>query len=653
MKIHILTLVLLVGFFGITFAQKAPIKFGQITKADLINNIFEPDTSAPAVVLCDYGYFNDYDYQSNHIRILRIKILKEEGCVWANQSLKLSYKPDISGITYNLENGEIVQTKLKKESIFRTKIFENWYETNIVMPNVKVGSIIDLQIMYVQIPSEWDFQQEIPVVYSELNIQPFNFNKYSYNYFGYIPLDVNTNIRWIINNAPAFVSDTFMTSSKNFRTRLEIELEEFSSSGYSRATSFKGTPSQDVHLGGYISYSKSWESVRDLLYGVEKIPKYNYLSTLNELFGKALENDTYLIEIAKSIKSKSLTLDETIKAAYEYTKQISWDNTSRFLSTSGNLNDTFKEGKGNSADINLALVQLLRKLGLDAGPVVLSTRTNGRLSEFHPSINKLNYVIAAVFTEKDTLLLDATEKNCPYYLLPLRALNGQGQYMDKKRTGWVSLQANKKDKQMVVFDLSIEDDLSLKGKLNYSKGDYAALDFRDNYQGFKSNDEYLTNFKEGKKGLNVVSHKIENLDSLYKMVKEEFEVVVNNAITEIDGELYITPLLYEQMKENPFKLSDRNYPIDFGYLRDKTVIVNYSFPQGYTVVNLPSNAFLQLPGNTATLSCKSTVTEGKITIIYKITINKSLFLPAEYADLREFYNQIVNKGAEPIVLKKI
>jgi len=650
MKNYLLTLVLLAGFSGIITAQKAPIKFGQITKADLLNNVYTPDTSAPAVVLCDYGYFNENRF--NTVRILRIKILKKEGYVWANQSFNLDSKTDIRGVTFNLENGEIIETKLKNESIFKTRIFENYYEMRVAMPNVKVGSIIDIQFMYDGIPSAWDFQQEIPVVYSELNIEPSIYVKFNKNYFGYIPLDVSTGSRWVLSNAPAFKSEPFMTSSKNYRTRLEFDLEEVKIPSSTRTYTGNGNYVQSLNTELYQTYAKTWESVRDLLYEKNYVGQWGYAAFLFDHFGFALENDSYLTGIAKDIKSKSLNLDETIKAAYDYTKQIKWDKTSRFLAENTFLNNAFIEGKGNSADINLALVQLLRKLGLDAGPVVLSTRENGRLSEFHPSINKLNYVIAAVFTEKDTILLDATEENCPYYLLPMRALNGQGQFMDKKRTSWISLEADKKDKQMVIFTLSIEDDMSLKGKLAYSMGDYAALDFRNSYDEFNSDDEYLTDFKKGKKGLKVVSHKIDNLDSLYKTVNEEFEVVINNAISDIDGELYITPLLFEQMKENPFKISDRKYPIDFGYLRDKTIIVTYSFPQGYTVVNLPANIVAKLPGNSASLTCKSTVTEGKITIIYKININKSLFVQPEYADLREFYNQVVAKSAEPIVLKR-
>jgi hypothetical protein len=357
--------------------------------------------------------------------------------------------------------------------------------------------------------------------------------------------------------------------------------------------------------------------------------------------------------VAKEIMAQCTTREEMLMMAYDYAKRIKWDKTQRLFTDKVALSSAFKEGKGNSSEVNLALVQLLRKLEFDAGPVVMSTRSNGIISPVRPSINKLNYVIAAVFTEKDTLLLDATEANCPYTILPMRDLNGQGQFMDKKRTGWIPLEASKKDKQMVVYTLNLEEDFSLKGKIGYSKGDYAALELRNDYEDYNSEDEYLTNYKEGKKGLKIVSYKIDNLDSLYKPINEEFDVVLTNNVSDIDGELYITPLLFEQMKENPFKSADRKYPIDFGYNRDKTIVVNYTFPQGYTVVNLPQSTSMKLPGNTAVFSCKSTVTEGKITIMYKISINKSLFVQTEYADLREFYNQIVNKSAEPIVLKKI
>jgi hypothetical protein len=456
MKKHLLTVILLAGILGIIRAEKAPIKFGQISKADLLNNVYAPDTSAPAVVLCDYGYFTESRFQT--VRTLRIKILKKEGYDWANQTFNSDSKTSIKGITYNLVDNEIEETKLKNESIFKTRVTDDIFEIRVAMPNVKVGSIIDIQFLYDGIPSEWDFQQEIPVVHSELVLEPSLYVSYSKNFFGYIGITSRTNNSWISDNVPAFKPEPYMTSSKNYRSRLEFDYESVSFPGF------------------YRSYTTSWEAVRDLLYN-------------SAYFGTVLNTDGYLKSVAKDIKARSTSQQDMIRMAYEYTKQIKWDKTYRLYTDKTSLNSSYKEGKGNSSEVNLALVQLLRKLDLDAGPVVMSTRSNGRLSALKPSFNKLNYVIAAVFTDKDTLLLDATEANCPYSFLPMRALNGQGRFMDKNRTGWVDLTAKKKDKQMVVYTMSIGDDLSLKGKITYSKGDYAALNFRNDYEDFNSDEE--------------------------------------------------------------------------------------------------------------------------------------------------------------------
>jgi hypothetical protein len=621
---QLLTLILLVSFYGIATADKDPIKFGVINKSDLLNNVYAPDTSALAVVMCDYGSFTTSRFQT--VRTLRIKILKKEGLSIANQSFQLDAKADIRGITYNLEGSEIVETKLKNESIFKTRITQDFFEMRVAMPNVKVGSIIDIQFTYYGLPRSWDFQLMIPVVHSELNIQSGPYLKFTKNFYGFIPLKESTESRWVAENMPAFKVEPFITSTNNYRTRIEFEPQTVRNSGYTSIMNYHTTT--------------DWDGIRDLLLA-------------ETFFGQSLSSDAYMKKAAEEIKASGAKQDELIKRAYDYVKRIKWNKQERLITEKPLLNTVLKEGNGNSAEINLALIQLLRRLDFKAAPVVLSTRENGRLSTFVSSLYKLNYVIAAVIREKDTLLLDATEEHCPYDLLPLRALNGQGQYIDKSATGWVPVTTKKKDKQMVVYKLTVENDLSLKGKVVYLKGDYAALDFRNNYERFNSDEAYLTDIKSGKKGLKILSHKIDNLDSLYKPINEEFEITTNNSVNDIDGELYIIPLLFEQLTENPFQVAKREYPIDFGYAREKTIIVNYTIPQGYSVASLPADASLRLPENTASLISKSTITDNMISITYKFSINKSIFLPSEYADLREFYNQVIAKHAEPIVLKKI
>ncbi len=74
------------------------------------------DSTAPAVILCDYGYFNGNTF--TFTRLLRIKILSKEGYDWANRTFTTFSKSNIRGITYNLEDGKVVEEKLKRSSIF-------------------------------------------------------------------------------------------------------------------------------------------------------------------------------------------------------------------------------------------------------------------------------------------------------------------------------------------------------------------------------------------------------------------------------------------------------------------------------------------------------------------------------------------------------
>ena len=62
--------IILLGLFAVclsVFTQKPPIKFGKIEKADLEMQYYEGDSSAPAVILCDYGRFN-----GNTLRFTRL-----------------------------------------------------------------------------------------------------------------------------------------------------------------------------------------------------------------------------------------------------------------------------------------------------------------------------------------------------------------------------------------------------------------------------------------------------------------------------------------------------------------------------------------------------------------------------------------------------
>ena len=117
-------------FIQISFAQKAPIKFGEIPLEDLKMVRFDKDSSASALVLTDFGQSSLIYSQSEGFtllfeRITRIKILSKDGFDWAtfriplyNQGGTNEKLSGLKAVTYNLENNKIVETKMKNDAVF-------------------------------------------------------------------------------------------------------------------------------------------------------------------------------------------------------------------------------------------------------------------------------------------------------------------------------------------------------------------------------------------------------------------------------------------------------------------------------------------------------------------------------------------------------
>ncbi|MBN1119276.1 MAG: DUF3857 domain-containing protein [Bacteroidales bacterium] len=189
MKSRFLILFLIFLFCNIyTIAQKLPIKFGDVSKEEIEMRFCEYDSSAPAAVLYDYGGL--YVTDGRFTKIIRIKIFKKEGLHLANQVYPSNMLTQIRGKTYNLENDEIIVDKLENESIFKERIFEDNYNYRVTMPNVKVGSVIEIEYKFPGLPAIWYFQRDIPVLKSELYVPKTPNVEYRKNYYGYFPLSV-------------------------------------------------------------------------------------------------------------------------------------------------------------------------------------------------------------------------------------------------------------------------------------------------------------------------------------------------------------------------------------------------------------------------------------------------------------------------------
>src|SRR5690348_182768 len=140
MKKKLLILLLSFCLFKLqNFAQeKAPVKFGKVTPEDFKPTVYDIDSSASAVIIADVGSTEMLGNSKGSISLefqkyRRARILNKNGYDIGNVSIGIYTNGDaeeelvnLKAVTYNLENGKVVETKLEtKSSVFKDKINKN------------------------------------------------------------------------------------------------------------------------------------------------------------------------------------------------------------------------------------------------------------------------------------------------------------------------------------------------------------------------------------------------------------------------------------------------------------------------------------------------------------------------------------------------
>lgn len=647
--------------FSYPYDENSKLKFGKIDAAELEMAVYEKDTGAAAVVLADIGrtYFNystaKGDFEIVFEKHCRVKILKNNGYDYANIEIPIyrsgSVKEMVSGLkaaTYNLENGKMTTAKLERKNTFEESQSENVAIVKFTMPNIAVGSVFEFTYRIISDLWRirgWEFQNDIPVSWSEYEIsvpEYYQFLKIGQGYEGFylnnskkesksITFLVNgkseallyTNYitYWAAKDMPGLADEKFIASPEDFTTKVEFQIATIQ-----------------------LPYSRV----------------YNILADWPEVEKKLLEDEDFGLQINRSgfMKTELQTetqgcADDLCKAVkvYEFIRRnMAWNNRSSYYCET-NVKKAFTDRVGNSAEINLALIAALREVDLQADPVILSERNNGRIHPVHPILSKYNYVIAAVKIEGKDFLFDATDKFVSPGLLPARCLNYQGRLISKTNSRWIGLQNMGQSAAMIQADLHLTEDGTLAGKLQMSLSGYQAVNGRKSI--FLSEEDYIKKLKDNKKTWDIRQFSFENKEKLGEKLISNFEIEIAEAAQIAGDVIFINPMLTEGMTENPFNQEKRKLPIDLNYPVNSLNHFTISIPEGYEVDEFPKNTMIALPNNGGTFAYSISIIGDKIQVLSNYNIKKTFFQPEEFLYLKEFHSLVVAKHAEPIVLKKL
>jgi len=647
MKKIILT-VLVILTVQIGFAQN--YKFGKVSKEELEEKFYPQDSSANAAYL--YKKRRTYATVTNGvIRLMtdvhvRLKIYNEEGFDWATEqqdlygtsnsnSEKLS---NLKAVTYNLEGGKIIETKLEKDNVFVEQKSKYRKVKKFTMPNLKKGTVVEWKYkIYSPYFTQIDdivVQYEIPVKKYEAQIELLSYFTFNKRQKGYYPFkiketskrnpDFDTSdkvIKIVEKNVPAIIREPYLNNISNYAATLQLEVASLNA----------------PTLGLFENYTTSWKEIAKDIF---KSPS----------FGGELKKTGHLKNDLEVLKSELTSPNAKIFGALEYVKsKIKWNDIYGIYTYNG-LRKSYKEGVGNIADINLTLVAVLKALGLNANPVLVSTRNHG--VPLYPTKRGFNYVIAVVETPNGTVLLDASEKNSLPNVLPLRALNWQGTIVKKNgAVAFVNLSSSTTSKQETNLNYKISEDGLIEGIDREKYQNFAALQYRNKYGGAKE-ENIISEKEEENDAIEILNFRLSNLKDITKPLVEMYKFEKEDGVELIGGKIYVTPLLFKATNENPFKIETREYPIDFGAPWEEKISVTIQIPKGYSVESLPETIAGEMTDGIGKFIYSVKSQGDKIQIISLIKINQGIVSATYYQEIKGMFKQIVAKQNEKIVLSK-
>lgn len=646
-KISFFLLALLFLLAHTTFSQT---KYGSATKEELEMTSYPQDTSAVALILLKnadtHFVFNDHSgFQFEYTIQMKIKILKKEGLDFCDQQISYYQERNdwketikgLSGTTYNLENGKIVKTKLSKDYIFDGDINEKLKVKKFTMPAAKVGSVIEFKYT---ITSDffWElrdftFQSSIPTLYAKYEVLIPEFYHYNIDMAGYLRVKTkdepandkifiggqivpftSRQLTFTIENAPALKDEKYIWCKDDYKSRVSFEL---------KSTQY---PGQMIK-----TYTSTWGKID------EQILKGSYNSNVKK---------TGLFKDAISNTENSLGNASEILSMIKY--KVKWNE--KYGAIPGNIGDALKNGLGSSADMNFLLINALKAAGFDAYPVILSTRSHGRIPIVHPSMTAFNYVITGITIDSKNYYTDAAAKYGNWNMLPERCMVPQARIMKEGACEWVNLSTVSSGATLIMAKSTFEDN-QYKTNISWTRKGNNAYDFRNFFfNSHKDQEEYVSKLASSLNG-EISDFKIENEMDVNKDVKTEF--ILTNDASPGDDHLYINPLAIKLFDENPFTAEERIFPINFDHLENYIQIIELDIPEGYMVEELPK-AEKFIFGEDTPLSFTYNISHqnNKIKLHYQFQVRKLMLLQDQYPILKDFFAKVILKNSEQIVLKK-
>ena len=655
MKRKLIYLALLLLFCqSIVLAQNRIMRWGDVPMLDLQSTSYEKDPSANALILGDLGkitiYSSNTGYEYSLNRHKRIKIFNKKGFEHADIIIPFYSRNGIE-IIKNVR-AQIISPSGKKYVLTKKETFEEKYNefyslVKFTFPNLEEGAVIEYQYTLIsknvtQLDT-WYFHNELPTRYSELKVTVGTGFSYITLFEGAETMDKTQKpdgttvlksgdsemrIRsgyYLMRDAPAIKEEGFMTTINDYRARIRFQLQEVNYPD--------GTKQSFLSTWGEVAE----DMMKDQEFGAQFKKKRNFKRILEEIEPK-------LTNVADR--------EEKIEQIYDFiASKMAW-NGRHGIFVKKSLDEAFEKKSGSAVELNLMFLALLNYFDIEALPVLTSTRDHGKLILDYPIMDQFNHVMVLITNEegKGGRLADIPSQIRPLGLPEINSLNYFGWLVRVGAPEWISIKA---PLGTDAFHTKIElQEEGVQCAMTARFSNYNAISERSKYFEAPDGEYWKSRLSERLPEVQIDSFGVRNSTEVKRSFVNTMRFSADAVALQNGDYIYLSPILYSNFSENPFKLDERFYPVDFPYPFEELYTTTILIPEGYNVEELPENKSYDLGNNKGSFKYSVEQKEKSIILKSQIKIQNLKVLPKQYSALKNMFDIMLEKHNEQIVLRK-
>lgn len=623
------------------YSQPDLPEFGKIDIADLQMKECPFDKGADAMNLFNYGdaeiYPSSYSYFIRIEHRTRIKIFTQNGVKHATIDIPYInsdrfHIKDVSAITYNLDGaGNIVIQKIDSKDIFKQKVNDNEKSIRFAFPNVKPGSVIEFKYTerrdYTRRISPWLFDDDLPTALS--------YFKLSYK------LELHAEQRIATTMHVETTSDTNLTDGIVMRTYIMRNIPTY------RYEPFVSSLKDNIQFVEFdVNYS--WNN-DDNLPAAVAWSKFCVVLLRDRFFGRQFDKELPVLKHTVESISK-LSYRERINTVFQLVKDnIEWNKEYDFYAD--NIDEIWTAKKGSSGDINLTLLNILRKVGITCYPILVSTKNNGLANEKYNSLSQFDCVDVLVIDSSASYVLDATQKKQDYKVTPLNVINTNAFLVDARKGQWIKIEESKPlIRNVINVKADIDSAGIMRGTVYEYFYDYAKLDILENASKKDRKDESKDLLQNEITDLKIDSIKDQNADADDKPLVRSFNFRLE--MQQTGDFFFFNPMFLTPFKKNPFTDSVRRANIDFGCNQSYSVGMYITLPGNIEIPELPADKEIRLADTSFAYGRLIAKQNNALIIRSHFDLNNSVFSADQYPLVKQVFEKMYAMLNEQVIFKR-